>query len=201
MNFNNFYEVEKIIDRRIVKGKKEYLIKWKGYPESQSTWEPISHLKYIQNLVDIFNEQYNNYKSSSKDNNKDKKAKNSKDKNNKEKNIKEKSNKKENEKINKEIIVDPKKDKVGKENKLIGKKRKTSELKEVRLNGNEVIFEVDQSLEKILAIKLENKGLIAVVERREKNGKTNKEIMTTEELKKINPWILIDYYEDKIRFC
>ena len=184
MNFNNFYEVEKIIDRRIVKGKKEYLIKWKGYPESQSTWEPISHLKYIQNLVDIFNEQYNNYKSSSKDNNKDKKAKNSKDKNNKEKNIKEKSNKKENEKINKEIIVDPKKDKVGKENKLIGKKRKTSELKEVRLNGNEVIFEVDQSLEKILAIKLENKGLIAVVERREKNGKTNKEIMTTEELKK-----------------
>ena len=201
MNFNNFYEVEKIIDRRIVKGKKEYLIKWKGYPESQSTWEPISHLKYIQNLVDIFNEQYNNYKSSSKDNNKDKKAKNSKDKNNKEKNIKEKSNKKENEKINKEIIVDPKKDKMGKENKLIGKKRKTSELKEVRLNGNEVIFEVDQSLEKILAIKLENKGLIAVVERREKNGKTNKEIMTTEELKKINPWILIDYYEDKIRFC
>ena len=201
MNFNNFYEVEKIIDRRIVKGKKEYLIKWKGYPESQSTWEPISHLKYIQNLVDIFNEQYNNYKSSSKDNNKDKKAKNSKDKNNKEKNIKEKSNKKENEKINKEIIVDPKKDKVGKENKLIGKKRKTSELKEVRLNGNEVIFEVDQSLEKILAIKLENKGLIAVVERREKNGKTNKEIMTTEEIKKINPWILIDYYEDKIRFC
>ena len=201
MNFNNFYEVEKIIDRRIVKGKKEYLIKWKGYPESQSTWEPISHLKYIQNLVDIFNEQYNNYKSSSKDNNKDKKAKNSKDKNNKEKNIKEKSNKKENEKINKEIIVEPKKDKVGKENKLIGKKRKTSELKEVRLNGNEVIFEVDQSLEKILAIKLENKGLIAVVERREKNGKTNKEIMTTEELKKINPWILIDYYEDKIRFC
>ena len=34
-----------------------------------------------------------------------------------------------------------------------------------------------------------------------KNGKIDKEIMSTEDLKKINPWILIDYYEDKIKFA
>ena len=75
------------------------------------------------------------------------------------------------------------------------------ELKEVRLNSNGALFQVDQSLEKILAIKLDNKILIAVVERRMKNGKINKEIMSTEDLRKTNPWILIDYYEDKIKFA
>ena len=60
MNFNNFYEVEKIIDRRIVKGKKEYLIKWKGYPESQSTWEPISHLTNIKDMVKEFDDNFPN---------------------------------------------------------------------------------------------------------------------------------------------
>ena len=57
---DNYYEVEKIIDRRIKKGKKEYLIKWKGYSENESTWEPLSHLKYIQEHVKEFNIQYNN---------------------------------------------------------------------------------------------------------------------------------------------
>ena len=77
------------------------------------------------------------------------------------------------------------------------------ELKEVRLNNNnnEPLFQVDLSLEKVTAIKLENKNLIAVVERRTKKGDINKEIMSTEDLKKINPWILIDYYENKIRFA
>ena len=200
MNYNNFYEVEKIIDRRIVKGKKEYLIKWKDYPESQSTWEPISHLKYIQTLVDIFNEQYNNnHNSNSKINNKGKKEKKGKEKSNKEKSTKT-INKNESENNCNELKIEQKKSKVEKENKLIGKKRKTSELKEVILDRNEAIFQVDKSLEKILAIKLENKSLIAVVEKREQNGKINKEIFTTEELKKVNPWILIDYYEEKIRF-
>ena len=75
------------------------------------------------------------------------------------------------------------------------------ELKEVRLdNNNEAVFQVDQTLEKIIAIKLENKNLIAVVERRTKKGEINKEIMSTEDLKKTNPWILIDFYENKIRF-
>ncbi len=34
------YEIEKIISTKIVGEKSLYLIKWKGYPSSQITWEP-----------------------------------------------------------------------------------------------------------------------------------------------------------------
>lgn len=33
------YDVEAIVGDRIVKGRKQYLIKWLGYPSSQNTWE------------------------------------------------------------------------------------------------------------------------------------------------------------------
>lgn len=38
------YEVDKILDKRIHRRRVEYLVKWKGYPEYDSTWEPIRHL-------------------------------------------------------------------------------------------------------------------------------------------------------------
>ena len=57
MSESNLYEVENILKKRIIKGKKEYLIKWKGYPENESTWEPLSHLRYIQYMIKEFEDK------------------------------------------------------------------------------------------------------------------------------------------------
>ena len=42
---NTEYEAEKIEDFKRVSGKPHYLVKWRGYPTSENTWEPIDHLR------------------------------------------------------------------------------------------------------------------------------------------------------------
>jgi hypothetical protein len=39
------YELEGLIGKRTVNGRAEYLVKWSGYPESESTWEAAKQLK------------------------------------------------------------------------------------------------------------------------------------------------------------
>jgi len=48
------YEVEKIIDKQTKDDIVYYKIKWKGYPESQSTWEPAENLHKLKNEIEEF---------------------------------------------------------------------------------------------------------------------------------------------------
>lgn len=45
------YAVEKVIEKRFVKGNPEYKIKWKDYPEAEATWEPAYNLSSIYELI------------------------------------------------------------------------------------------------------------------------------------------------------
>jgi hypothetical protein len=55
---HNEYEVEKILDmrerRRGRKSTREFLVKWKGYPEFDATWEPEAHLTNAKKMLKKF---------------------------------------------------------------------------------------------------------------------------------------------------
>merc|ERR1712088_736582 len=46
------YEIEKILEKRVHKGKLQYFVKWKNFDET--TWEPLSHLKDVRDMIDDF---------------------------------------------------------------------------------------------------------------------------------------------------
>uniref|UniRef100_A0AC34QKA4 Chromo domain-containing protein n=1 Tax=Panagrolaimus sp. JU765 TaxID=591449 RepID=A0AC34QKA4_9BILA len=51
------YEVEDIVDSRMVNSKIEYLIKWKDYSEDDNTWEPAANLKNSQDLLQKYKDR------------------------------------------------------------------------------------------------------------------------------------------------
>jgi hypothetical protein len=56
----DYYNVEKIITRRIKGKNKSYLIKWVGYPFKDCSWEPVSHLGNIKDKIENFDKNFPN---------------------------------------------------------------------------------------------------------------------------------------------
>ncbi|KAG8647969.1 chromo domain-containing protein LHP1 [Manihot esculenta] len=61
-----FFEIEAIRRKRIRKGQLQYLIKWRGWPETANTWEPLENLQSCSDVIDAFEESLQSGKSSRK---------------------------------------------------------------------------------------------------------------------------------------
>src|SRR5882724_5945164 len=48
------YEVERILDSRLFRGKLEYLVRWKGYGVEEDKWRPVEDVKGSRRLVSEF---------------------------------------------------------------------------------------------------------------------------------------------------
>jgi len=51
------FEVEKILNKRMVRGKEKFLVRWKGYTAEEDTWESRENLENAEELVKEYGEE------------------------------------------------------------------------------------------------------------------------------------------------
>ena len=59
---------------------------------------------------------------------------------------------------------------------------------------------VDDSLEKVITVRKKDNKLMAIVKKKKSNGDSEEVEIETFNLRNENPWILLDFYESKIKF-
>jgi hypothetical protein len=52
-NDDDLYYIENILQEKTIRGKKQYLVKWLGYPDKFNSWEPIKNFVDFHNELDI----------------------------------------------------------------------------------------------------------------------------------------------------
>ncbi len=52
-----FYQVEDIVDKKDENNIIKYKVKWKGFPLSEATWEPVENLTNVEALINQYEEK------------------------------------------------------------------------------------------------------------------------------------------------
>ena len=204
---SNEYEVEKIVNKRIRNGKVEYKIKWAGYSMDECTWQPLKNLENITKMIENYNMNLIGKKEGKKNINKQLlgKKKENPDKNNIIKEIEKNENNinnfdnnqndnQQNNIVNNEIINNNIiQDNVNSNNSNSENNNITYE------NQNDQKFYIDERYKEVYTIKKNGDDLCAIVNY-DNNGVLEKKSILTKELQKLNPFILIQFYESKIKF-
>ena len=192
MSDNDIYYIERILDKRKVNGKYEYKIKWEGYPLNQSTWEPLENLQTAMELVNEFDkvyEQQNKDKNESKNNSYLKKKRLLKKEVKKEEKGKEEIEQKEEKNENIPVVEEK-------------KSNNENNNGSINLEENEYIrkYIINDSLKSVTTVRKKENKLIAEVKKLKPNNEIEDIEIETSRLKTENPWILLDFYESKIKF-
>jgi len=48
------FKVEKILNKRTIRGKEKFLVRWKGYTVEEDIWENRENLENVKKLVEEF---------------------------------------------------------------------------------------------------------------------------------------------------
>ena len=187
MSEGEYYNIEKILDRKYNGGRLEYKIKWEGYPMSESTWEPMKNLESAKEMVEEYNRTHPM--------NSQKKSKSHSKK--KEQNFVNKKRNIDKEDLSPHYSQNSQNDKEHEEEIEINCEEPKKDNDE---NSNVKKYIIDDSLRSVVTVKQQNQVLVAVVEKINDLGVIEKMIIPTEELRKVNPWILLNFYESKIKF-
>ena len=167
---NSCPSMEKIIGKRLYHGRLYYLIKWKGYPVESSTWKPVENLSLVKDMIDNYNSK-----------------------------AKIKCNK--NEEINKPNQDMKKSMEIEKEISSDINKNMTNNINNIKKEEKENYFNINSNYKCISGMFSENDELFAYVDIEDnKTKKLIKKKISIKDLKNINPWILIEFYESKAKF-
>ena len=197
-----FYNIEEILDRRMIKGKLEYKIKWEGYPLDQSTWEPLENLETAKELVAEYDQLHPFPKKKAKKRNNDNRNNIQQNENiiqDNDGNIAENENHKSQENTPIDINREDEVNSLNNINENNNDNSNDNPNQDINLDEKKT-FMVHNDLKRVITVKQQGQILMAIVEKKDENGKINSVTIPTEVLRKTNPWILLDFYESKIKF-
>lgn len=192
------YQVEKIVGKRWKGGRVQYKVKWEGYPYSQCTWEPLEHLQTVFELIDQYNESQ---QTTSKKSKKEKDEEHLRKKRKKSSSVsqEEKSEESSNSRKIKSNSSEKKdsKDNSNKEQNGIANSQDEEVDGVITIKEDEIQREESAIIyKKVITVNKEFKAVVQIV----KDGVESQITIPTSELRRLNPDILIDFYESKIKF-